>query len=124
MRIIVGFITGVLVTTVVHAWIAYTYPSEHELAILVHIENDTELEVEQVTLESDEGQLFSCTLRFDTCSLGVYMGDTTFTVRAISKSGVVYSGTIDYSEPRTTKVLKIGDLSLENAGVDMQNSPD
>ena len=64
MKLLIGIIIGGLLTFVgVVAKAVLSPPTERGSAILVNIKNDTEHKVNVVTLTSDKGQEFSCTLR-------------------------------------------------------------
>ena len=114
MKVFVPFVAGVIVTISLLILFDYFNPNDRDLSILIYIENDTEEDVRLVTIESNNGQSFSCTLRFKKCSLAIFTGDATFKVLAHMKSGEVWSGGIGYSDPRSNRKIFIGGLKNDN----------
>ena len=115
MKYLVGFTIGVLLAIPIMSIYGYFNPSARDLSILIDIVNDTNMTVENVTLEANStGQKFSCTLKYNKCSLAVLStGDTTFKVYAIMTSGEVLTGSIGYSDPRSNRAISISQLSIE-----------
>jgi hypothetical protein len=116
MKIVAAFIIGVLVTVPAMLVLDFLYPSDMDLSIVINISNDTENAVDYVNIETDDGQRFSCTLRFNRCSIALlHTGDISFKVSAHLQSGEVRTGYVGYSDPGSTENILIGSLVVENS---------
>ena len=74
-----------------------TERSERDLAILVHIKDDSEASFVSATLITDNGYQWSCTFRFGVCSIAIFKsGDIGYEIRAIDLSGKLYKQDLKY----------------------------
>lgn len=87
-------------------------PTERNSAVFISVENDTSNEVNRVTLKSNKGQLFSCSLNNNLCSIGIlHTGDASFTVVAELARGRVLKSNIGYAEPGTDHKLLVSEFT-------------
>lgn len=115
MKVIISFIIGVSITFGAVVLFDYLHPSDRDLLVYLTIENDTGTQVELVTVKSDNGQSFSCTLHFNKCSLGIKTGDATFRVLATMDSGEMRAGSIGYLAPGAGLDVLISYLEPESS---------
>lgn len=115
MKFIYGILIGAVITAAAIEVRNFTTPSERDSAILINIINDTQNIVSLVELESDDGQIFSCSLIYNKCSIGLLnIGDSSFSIKAILNTGAVLHNGIGYTEPGKTHNLVISDFEDEN----------
>lgn len=111
MKFVIGFLIGIILTIICSIIYDFKFASPRDLAIVINIENDTNEAIDFITFEKDSGQIFSCTLRDNRCSLAVlYSGDTDFKVSANMKSGEIRKGSIGYADPRSTRNIVVSEL--------------
>ena len=116
MKIFVGITFGILLTLIfVGSKIILSPPTERESAILVSILNDTDHSIKLITFESDDGQFFSCSLRFKLCSMAfLNTGDVSFKITADLESGLTLKGDIGYAEPGSNHKILVSKLVDKN----------
>ena len=115
LKFFIGLVVGIVCATPAVLLYDFTYPSTRDLAIVLDIENDTELSVDSITIESANGHEYSCIPQNGECLLGVFTGDTSFTVSAYMESGSIRTIVVGYAYPGSTHTLKISSFGFEAA---------
>lgn len=113
MKYIIGFIVGILTILLVN--LVFLSPTnERELAIIVHIINDTDIPFKVSTVKTDNERVFSCTIENGKCSVAIIgSGDIGFVILANDVLGRSYisRGTHSfYAETGTTHTIKLSSL--------------
>ena len=88
-----------------------TPPNERDFSIIISIKNDTDNEIDHLTIKTNKGQVFSCSLINNLCEVGILnTGDASFTVVAKLISGGLLKANIGYAEPGTNHELLVSEF--------------
>ena len=120
MKYAIVFIAGALIALAVMLVLsAKSEPQMRDNAIFVHITNDTKHDFQHIKLETDTGQKFTCTLRFNSCSFALApTGDVGFRLFAIQSSGITWSSPGShpyYAEPGANFSTLVSELAKDDS---------
>jgi len=111
-RLLIGILIGVVLCVSSSALFSHlTLTPVAQTAIVVSIKNDTSHDVVRVTLKSNKGQFFSCSLSGDSCAIGIMnSGDASFSVTADLVNGKSLDSIIGYAEPGSFHQLLVSEF--------------